>query len=310
MLGHNARDGKGGPEAMISELQKKSQLRRVTISPLRYPGGKGSLYTTLKELVRFNGLTKGTYVEPYAGGAGAALALLVTGQVQRIVINDLDPAVYAFWAAVVSEPARFSESIARAELTVKEWSRQKEIYTSESNSLFDLGFATFYLNRTNRSGVLNGGPIGGMDQTGNYKIDARFNRDALIERVRVIGLHAKRIAVTNTDGLAVIRKYARRPSTLIYADPPYFEKAGSLYLNSFQDSHHAKLAECLNNVSDAKWVLTYDNVPRVRELYDQRRNQLFSLYYSAHRVIKAKEIMVFSDSLKVPDSVVGDLEEA
>ncbi|MCE7009543.1 DNA adenine methylase [Kibdelosporangium philippinense] len=291
---------------MSGALADKSQLRRVTISPLRYPGGKGSLYSRLKSFVRANDLTQGTYVEPYAGGAGAALALLVTGQVQRIVINDLDPAVYAFWSAVVAEPARFTERITKAELTVKEWSRQKELYLDPSADPFELGFATFYLNRTNRSGVLNGGPIGGMDQTGNYKIDARFNKETLTERIRVIGLHARRISVTNTDGIKVIKKHARRPSTFIYADPPYFDKAGSLYLNSFGDDDHAKLAECLNGYADTKWVLTYDNVSQVKDLYSDRRSSLFSLNYSAHRVVKTKEIMVFSDGLVVPP----ELDEA
>lgn len=288
---------------MSSASTSQRQLQRVIISPLRYPGGKGSLYSTLKSFVRANDLTRGTYVEPYAGGAGAALALLVTDQVQRIVINDLDPAIFAFWSAVVAEPARFSERITKSALTVKEWSRQKEVYLSGSADLFELGFATFYLNRTNRSGVLNGGPIGGMDQTGNYKIDARFNKEDLTERIRVIGLHSRRISVTNTDGIKVIRKYARRSNAFIYADPPYFNKAGSLYLNSFSGNDHTMLAECLNGYSDTKWVLTYDNVPQVQALYSDRRSTPFSLNYSAHRVVKAQEIMVFSDGLTVPPNL-------
>ncbi|MEW2284354.1 DNA adenine methylase [Streptomyces sp. NPDC047841] len=274
--------------------------KKPIISPLRYPGGKASLYTRLRAIVRANDLTAGTYVEPYAGGAGAALGLLVTGQVRRIVINDLDPAIYAFWKAVTSEPLAISRMVEKAELTVSEWSRQKDIYlNAPRDDYLNLGFATFFLNRTNRSGVLNGGPIGGMDQTGKYKIDARFNRSTLVERLRLISLHAKRISVTNTDGMTVIKRYSKRENTLIYADPPYFEKAGSLYLNSFEDAHHSSLAACLNSVSDAKWLLTYDNVPRVPELYPDRRREVFSLNYSAHRVTKANEIMVFSDALTV-----------
>ncbi|MGK3941770.1 DNA adenine methylase [Streptomyces caeruleatus] len=274
--------------------------KKPIISPLRYPGGKASLYTRLREIVRANDLTAGTYVEPYAGGAGAALGLLITGQVRRIVINDLDPAIYAFWKAVTTESREISRRIQSAELSVAEWSRQKEIYLSAPrDDYLNLGFATFFLNRTNRSGVLNGGPIGGMDQTGKYKIDARFNRETLAERLRLISLHAKKISVSNIDGMAIIKRYSKRDNTLIYADPPYFEKAGSLYLNSFADSNHSDLAACLNSVSEAKWLLTYDNVPRVAELYHERRREVFSLNYSAHRVIKANEVMVFSDSLTV-----------
>jgi DNA adenine methylase len=285
---------------MTGSVSRERNHRKPIVSPLRYPGGKVALYPRLRALVRANDLTSGTYVEPYAGGAGAALALLITGQVQRILINDLDPAIYAFWKTVTSDPDGFTSMLRSAKLSVAEWERQKEIYLSAPrDDHSSLGFAAFYLNRTNRSGVLNGGPIGGMDQTGNYKIDARFNKESLSERIRLIALHRKNIAVSNEDGLSVIKRYARRKNTIIYADPPYFEKAGSLYLNSFKDDDHGALAKCLNGLVDARWVLTYDNVPQVATLYSHRRTELISLNYSAHRVVKAKEMMVFSDSLLV-----------
>lgn len=281
-----------------------SARKRVTISPLRYPGGKGLLYSRLRTIIRENNLTSSVYVEPYAGGAGAALALLVSGQVERIAINDLDPAVFAFWNAVVTQPDEFTALVSSVELSVDEWERQREIYlTSARDNHLPLGFATFYLNRTNRSGVLNGGPIGGKDQTGNYKIDARFNREGLAERIRLIALHADRIAVANEDGLRVIERYSDRDDAFIYADPPYFEKAGSLYLNAFQDSDHRALADCLKGVQRAKWILTYDNVPQVAELYADLRRRLFALNYSAHRVMKASEIMVFSTELSIPEEI-------
>lgn len=281
-----------------------SARKRVTISPLRYPGGKGLLYSRLRTIIRENDLTSSVYVEPYAGGAGAALALLVSGQVERIAINDLDPAVFAFWNAVVTQPEEFTALVNNVELSVDEWERQREVYlTSARDNYLPLGFATFYLNRTNRSGVLNGGPIGGKDQTGNYKIDARFNREGLAERIRLIALHADRIAVTNEDGLRVIERYSQRDDAFIYADPPYFEKAGSLYLNAFQDSDHRALADCLTRVQRAKWILTYDNVPQVEQLYSDLRRRLFALNYSAHRVMKASEIMVFSTGLSIPEEI-------
>lgn len=284
-----------------------STTKRVTISPLRYPGGKGLLYSRLRTIIRENDLTSSTYIEPYAGGAGAALALLVSGQVRSIAINDLDPAVFAFWNAVVNRPTEFTKLLNTVELSVDEWEKQRSTYlTAERDDYLTLGFATFYLNRTNRSGVLNGGPIGGKDQTGNYKIDARFNRDGLAERIRLIALHADRITVTNDDGLDVIRRYADDDQAFIYADPPYFEKAGSLYLNAFQKADHENLAKCLIDVERARWILTYDNVPQVAELYADRRRRLFSLNYSAHRVMKANEVMVFSDALEIPE----EMEEA
>ena len=189
------------------------------------------------------------------------MALLVTGQVERVVINDLDPAIYAFWSTLVADPNGLIARIRNIKLSVAEWKRQREVYLAcDLSDLESLGFATFYLNRTNRSGVLNAGPIGGLDQSGNYKIDARFNRLQLAERVRVLGLYADQIAVSSCDGRSVIEKYGRSRTAFIYADPPYFEKAGSLYLNAFNEKDHQELAKTLNGCASGSWLLTYDNV--------------------------------------------------
>jgi DNA adenine methylase len=268
------------------------------VSPLRYPGGKGALYSRLRQLIRESDLAGCTYVEPYAGGAGAGLGLLVTGQVERVVINDLDPAIFAFWRMIAENPQGLIDRVKRVKLTVAEWKSQRTIYTAaDSSDIEALGFATFYLNRTNHSGVLNGGPIGGLDQSGAYKIDARFNRPDLIERIRVLSLYADQIVVTREDGIKAIAKYGRRARTFIYADPPYFEKAGSLYLNAFEPNDHVALSKTLNKISNKPWLLTYDDVPRVHELYALRRRRTFELNYSAHRVAKATEIAVLSDTL-------------
>ena len=181
---------------------------------------------------------------------------------------------------------------------VREWKKQREIYVAaDPADSASLGFATFYLNRTNHSGVLNGGPIGGLDQRGKYKIDARFNRDALVERIRILALYASQISVSSVDGVQVIRRYAKKKKTFIYSDPPYFEKAGSLYLNAFSAADHERLAMTLNGFAGGAWLLTYDNVPRVGDLYPDRRRRTFPLHYSAHRVVKATEIAVLPDSI-------------
>jgi DNA adenine methylase len=271
---------------------------RPMVSPLRYPGGKGALYSRLRELIRDSGLAGCTYVEPYAGGAGAGLSLLVTGQVEQVVINDLDPAIYAFWATLIGDSEWLIEQVEHVALSVEEWRRQQEIYRSPNEvDQKSLGFATFYLNRTNRSGVLNAGPIGGLDQTGNYKIDARFNRSDLVERIRVLGIYADQISVTSKDGAKVIAKYGLSQNTFIYADPPYFQKAGSLYLNAFDSTDHERLSQALNGIGGGTWLLTYDNVPQVHELYKPRRRRTFELHYSAHKVTKATEIAVLSDGV-------------
>jgi DNA adenine methylase len=224
--------------------------------------------------------------------------LLVTGQVDRIVINDLDPAIFAFWQTLVTAPTDLIAHVKRVKLTVAEWRRQRDIYASgDVNDPESLGFATFYLNRTNHSGVLNGGPIGGLDQRGVYKIDARFNRDELAERIRILSLYKDQISVANDDGLDVIRRYGRARNTFIYADPPYFAKAGSLYMNTFSADDHVRLSRELNARASKNWLLTYDDVKQVHELYKERRRRRFELNYSAHRIAKATEIAVLSDQV-------------
>lgn len=238
-----------------------------------------------------------TYVEPFAGGAGAALALLFNEVVDHIVINDLDTAIYAFWRSAIFESERFIDKIARTPVTVKEWRKQKAIYENKRAKRFDRGFATFFLNRTNRSGILNGGPVGGLDQTGKWKIDARYNKKALIQRIRDLTEYKSRITVTNEDGVDLVSRYLRKKNAFVYLDPPYYDKAADLYLNIFQGKDHARLAKKLNAHPDTAWLLTYDNKPEIQKLYPDRTVLNFSLSYNAYEPRRGEELMILSDKL-------------
>lgn len=279
----------------------KTKISQKPFSPLRYPGGKTSLFEYFDQVIKTNKWYNVVYVEPYAGGAGAALSLLFLEKVDSIVINDLDPAIYAFWHSVVNETKSFIEMIKQRPATVREWRKQKDIYKDYKNySQLELGFATFFLNRTNHSGILNGGPIGGLSQEGRWKIDARYNKKRLIERIELIALYKDRITVTKKDGKAIIKKYSTNPNAFFYIDPPYFVKGKDLYLNAFKLADHKKLAHTLNRLPDMKWILTYDNEKEIRKLYSERRQKDFSLKYSAHHSAVGSEIMIFSDAICLP----------
>jgi DNA adenine methylase len=271
--------------------------KRRYYSPLRYPGGKTILFPFFVKKIEESGLRDVTYVEAFAGGAGAALALLFNEVVDHIVINDLDKSIYAFWHSAVFESERFIEKIERTPVTVKEWRQQKATYENKRARRFDRGFATFFLNRTNRSGILNGGPIGGLDQTGKWKIDARYNKKALIQRIRDVAEYKSRITVTNEDGVDLVSGYLRKKNVFVYLDPPYYEKAADLYLNIFQEKDHARLAKKLNAHADATWLLTYDNKPEIRKLYTGRTVLDFSLSYNAYESRRGEELMILSDAL-------------
>jgi DNA adenine methylase len=257
-------------------------------------------------LIKLNDRQGGTYVEPYAGGAGAALSLLFAGHVKRIIINDADPRIYAFWDVVLNKTERFLKLLRETSLTVEEWERQRKIYRHpRSNSSLRVGFASFYLNRCNRSGIIaRGGIIGGKQQLGKWKIDARFNRDELAERARRIAGQRDHIHIYNLDALEFLRDVVSQPRlagrAFVYLDPPYFHKGSQLYLNHYSPADHANLAAFLKTSLPFKWVMSYDNVPEVRALYSAFRRVSFDLGYSARTFRVGRELLVFNEQLQMP----------
>ena len=282
-------------------------------SPLRYPGGKAKLADFLIEVLRANGLREPEYVEPYAGGAGAALRLLCEEYVESITINDADPRIRCLWEALTQHNDAFLGMLDDVEVTVEEWRRQREVYLACCvDEVVQLGFATFFLNRTTRSGIVhNGGPIGGYDQQGNFKIDARFSRAELARRIRRIGVYADRIDVSGMDGLALLQQIdadeGRAVRAFVYLDPPYYAKGAELYLNRFTHAQHAELAAYLTDRRRFRWLLTYDNVSEVRELYRPLSQLAFSLSYSAYDRRTGEELLIHSEELQVPQSALGAL---
>lgn len=281
----------------MSTLTVQATRRFGTLSPLRYPGGKSALAGLFADLIDAMNLTDATYIEPYAGGAGAGIALLREGRVARLVINDIDPAVHAFWSSVVTNTQALLDRVNTVPLTLTEWHRQREIYRAGTADTLDLGFAFFYLNRTNRSGVLNAGVIGGQAQTGTYKIDARFNRATLTERLCSIGDLADHIEVTDLDGRTVIQRYATDPNAFMYIDPPYVGAGSRLYLNAFERRDHEALAVAVNAITRAHWLLTYDVAPLISHLYRDHYLAHLALNYSARHPGSADELLVASPTV-------------
>lgn len=272
-------------------------------SPLRYPGGKNILSKYIKVLIKENRLLDGVYVEPFAGGASVALSLLFSEYVSKIVINDLNKSVYSFWYSVLHYPKELCELIINTDVTCEEWYKQKEIQKKTDASFLELGFSTFFLNRTNRSGIINGGMIGGSNQSGNWKIDARFNKVDLIKRIQRIALYKNRIELYNLDASELILNVLPqlpRNKTFIYFDPPYYKKGKDLYQNHYNHEDHVKLSKLILGLSDFYWLITYDNTEPIRLMYSNQKHLIYSLNYSAANRYSGSEIMIFSDNLKIP----------
>jgi DNA adenine methylase len=272
------------------------------LTPLRYPGGKGRLGPWLSHVLAHNDLNGGWYIEPYAGGAGAAIYLLRERHVEHVVINDADPAIFAFWWSVTKHSSQFVPLIKKAKLSVREWERQRKVLSEPTkHDRLELGFAAFYLNRTNRSGILAGGLIGGKEQDGPYKMGARFDKTSLSERVRAIGSLSKRITVLGLDALELLRDVGPGfpQKSLVYVDPPYFAKGRLLYRNHYALQDHAAIADCLSWAS-FPFVVTYDDCAEIRHLYRDFLASRFRLQYSTHETRPRASELVFYQNLTLP----------
>jgi DNA adenine methylase len=296
----------------MTKSSSAEPLRLVHFTPLRYPGGKGKLAAYVKEIIRTNKLYDGEYVEPYAGGAAIGLELLFQEYVRKIHINDLSQPVYSFWKSVLNDTEELCRLIKNTRLSVSSWDRQKRIFAHpREHSYVQLGFATFFLNRTNRSGILNGGIIGERDQIGPWKIDARYNADELIFRIESIAKMRRRIKLTRSDALALLRfglpKWPKK--TFIYLDPPYYERGRELYYNYYKRDDHADVAKLIEaKMGNRFWIVSYDNVPAIKKLYSSFRSIVYNVGYTARETRLGKEVMFFSPKLAVPD-LVGPVQQ-
>lgn len=283
----------------------------ITDTPLRYPGGKTQLAPFVSELLRTNDLLQCVYCEPFAGGAGIACRLLLDGTIAEAWINDIDPAIYAFWHSVLNSTEQLCERIADAEVNIDEWHQQRKIHAEERANLLDLGFATLFLNRTNRSGILKGGVIGGLSQTGKYPIDCRFGRDELIRKIRRIALYKEQIHLTCIDARRYISSELKKlpKHALVNVDPPYYRAGPDLYTNAYVHKDHLSLAKEVRKMSH-RWMMTYDDVPEISDMYEGLRQYRKTLTYYAQVKRSAAELLILSDSLIVPPTLLAAQQKA
>ncbi len=273
-------------------------------TPLRYPGGKSIMTSFFKKLFTKNTMNNVIYSEPYAGGAGAAMNLLIDNAVDAVIINDADIGVYSFWQYLKEDTNSLIDLINATEVTLNEWHKQRHIYKNIKTPSLELGFATFFLSRANRSGILHAGPMGGQDpllqELSNNKLDCRFNKKDLINRIEKIALKKDRLDVFNLDALSFLNEISSE-DVFVYLDPPYYKQGHSLYLNYYTHHDHLELSEFLKNNKDLKWILSYDNVEAIQLMYNSFEQYYFDLNYSAQDIKKGRELLVHSRNLSLPN---------
>lgn len=286
--------------------EKACCVKMTNATPLRYPGGKSVLTPFFRELFHMNNMEHVVYAEPYAGGVGAGINLLLLNEIERLVINDANKGIYSFWRTVVQECDRLIEAIRTTPVNLEEWRRQKAIINEAQTPSFELGFATLFLSRTNRSGILNAGPIGGGTQESQdkatYKIDCRFNKERIIEQIRAIAAHRDQIEVHNEDAMDFLRTL-HHDNLFVYLDPPYFVQGKALYLSYYNADNHRQLADYLRGEVPFSWVLSYDNVEQIRAMYAKLDCYTFELNYSAADKKKGSEFITHSEGLMFPEEI-------
>ena len=272
-------------------------------SPLRYPGGKRKLANFIRLVFRANNLLDGEYAEVYAGGAAVALSLVYGEHARRVHINDLDRGVHAFWDAALHRTDELCKVIRETKVRMETWEKQRAVYASDEPDPLELAFATFFLNRTNRSGIITGGVIGGKKQAGEWKIGARYNKDDLIKRIEKVGRYSGRIRLYNYDATEFIKKVVPTlpERSLTYLDPPYYVKGQQmLYANYYLEGDHAEIARLVMAL-ERNWLVTYDDVDEIQALYEGAEVVPYGISYSAQDRYRGKEVAFFSDGIKVPD---------
>ena len=267
-------------------------------SPLRYPGGKSKLTAYVLETMKLNGLEGAAYVEPFAGGCAIAWYLLLNDHTRKVYINDLDPAIHAFWYCVLYKTEELCDLIRTTPVTMDEWYLQREIYRASLGDILQLGFATLYLNRTNRSGIIKAGVIGGLEQKGKYKLDCRFNKERLVAQISAIAERRTDIRLSNMDATQFIEEYIPdiEGEAFINIDPPYYVKGKGLYQNFFEHDDHYRLFESIKRITHP-WIVTYDDTPEICGIYAEYAPEPFGLTYTAQTKCKGTEVIIHSPEL-------------
>lgn len=277
-----------------------------SLSPLRYPGGKSQLSEKISEILDGNNIKNSIYMEPFAGGFGVGLYLLFNNKVQKVILNEYDIAIYSIWFAMLYECEYFIKDIENIEVSVEEYKKQKEIYNklkNNKNYSYKLAFAAFFLNRTNISGILNAGPIGGYEQNSKYKIDCRFGKENLIKKIKEINKYKDRIEIYNLNYKDFLKNIVldryKKEDIFIFLDPPYYKQGKNLYNKFFNEEAHEELKENVLKLKEYNWIITYDNAEEIREIYKNFNIIAFSMKYSANKVRKETELLIYNNKLNI-----------
>lgn len=236
------------------------------IGPIPYIGGKNRLAAQIIELFPQHI----TYVEPFAGGA----QVFFRKEPSKVeVLNDLDYEIVNFYRVCQSH---YEELVRYLRFTIASRQWFTILKATDPGMLTDIQRAArfLYLQKNSFGGLV-------VKQNFHYGITKPSNFNPL-RMPSIIEAAHKRLANAQIESLPyeqVIEKYDR-PTTLFYLDPPYWER--KLYKFNFKEEDFLALAERLGKV-EGKFILSLDDHPKVREIFQAFHIRRTEIYYTAQR---------------------------
>ena len=251
---------------------------KPSFTPLRYPGGKSWLFEYVSAFLEFHDIHLGTVVEPFAGSASISVGLLKNKLADEAYICEKDPLISSFWDVALTANDELIENVRRLSVSISTWKKFKKYLRPDAVTRFstmELATAFVFYNRTNYSGILKAGPIGGKRQESKYNIKCRFNKEYVCQKIATLDSLSGKIHVIRGDGIRFIREYSRRShgeDQFFYIDPPYYDAGKVLYRNYFEVEDHIRLANTLEPLTEP-WLLSYDDVDFIHHTYEGTKLQ-------------------------------------
>ena len=223
---------------------------------LRYPGGK---YYAIKLLRPFWEQVKhDEYREPFFGGGSVFWA---KEKSQYNWINDLEPELINLLKIIQQEETRnqLLTYFENEEEATKE--KHSEIKNFSPSNKLERAYKYYYLNRTSFSGKMKNPSWG-------YRPKRSIPPKRWKEKIVPCGEKLKDVKITNLDYRELLFSPAKGKSVLLFVDPPYYKaKQENHYICAFSNSDHLRLCNDLKQ-TPFKFILTYDDCPEVRKMYD------------------------------------------
>ena len=270
---------------------------KPSVTPLRYPGGKTWLLDYVKAFARFHKLSSTTIVEPYGGSASISVGLIRSQLVTDATVCERDPLIVAFWNVAIHRNEELIEYLSSLEINMETWYGLRRYLDLEKTNLqneLEAAGAFLFFNRTNYSGIIKGGPLGGKKQLSKYKLNCRFNKGRIADKIRSLKALEDKLKIIQIDGLEYMKNHALQSpdNVFFYVDPPYYGAGKDLYRFYFTDFDHQQLSAFLTG-TEIPWLLSYDDAEFIRNLYQKKSNlPVYTDYQSGHLRRGVKELLI------------------